>query len=92
MKSDFALASSVHETLCVPCKSGVSVFPSPVEILQSNPTGLQAQIPWGLLVLLPDPRDGKSDVGLRTFISVRELLWCCSPICRVPIWWVWDLI
>ena len=29
----------VHETLCVPSKSGVSVSPSPVELLNSSPTG-----------------------------------------------------
>ena len=36
------LGPSAHTTLCVPSKSGVSVSPSPVEILQSNPVSLQS--------------------------------------------------
>ena len=35
---------NVHTTLCVPSKSGLSVSPSPVEVLQSNPTSLQSLI------------------------------------------------
>ena len=38
------LGPDVHTTLCVPSKSGVSVSPSPVEVLQSNPTRLQSLI------------------------------------------------
>ena len=38
------LGPDVHTTLCVPSKSGVSVSPSPVEVLQSNPTRLQCLI------------------------------------------------
>ena len=33
-----------HTILCVPSKSGVSVSPSPVEVLQSNPTSLLSLI------------------------------------------------
>lgn len=36
------LGPSVHETLSAPSKSGVSVPPSPVELLYSRPTGLQS--------------------------------------------------
>ena len=36
------LGPDVHTTLCVPSKSGVSVSPSPVEVLQSNPASLQS--------------------------------------------------
>ena len=48
-------------------------FPSPVEVLSSNPTGLQNQISWGFSVPLPDPQVEKSVVGPRTFLinSVR---------------------
>ena len=46
MKSLLLLGLGVHETLCVPSKSGVSVFPSPVELLQSSPANLQSQILW----------------------------------------------
>ena len=35
------LGPNAHSTLWVPSKGGVSVSPSPVEVLQSNPTSLQ---------------------------------------------------
>ena len=38
------LGPDAHTTLCVPSKSGVSVSPSPVEVLQSIPTRLQSLI------------------------------------------------
>ena len=38
------LGPDAHNTLCVPSKSGVSVSPSPVEVLQSNPASLQSLI------------------------------------------------
>ena len=34
-----------RESLCVPFKNGVSVSPSPVELLRTSPTGLQCQMP-----------------------------------------------
>ena len=43
----FPLGPGVLETLYVPSKGEVSVFPSPVEFLQSNPDVLQSQILWG---------------------------------------------
>ena len=48
-------------------------FPSPVEVLSSNPTGLQNQISWGFSVPLLDTQVEKSVVGPRTFLinSVR---------------------
>ena len=36
------LGPDAHTTLCVPSKRGVSVSPSPVEILQSNPASFQS--------------------------------------------------
>ena len=36
------LGPVAHTTLCVPSKSGVSVSPSSVEVLQSNPSNLQS--------------------------------------------------
>ena len=54
----FPLGPDAHTTLCVPSKSGVSVSPSPVEVLQSNPTSLQSLILWEFLLLLPDPQLG----------------------------------
>ena len=66
----------------------VSVSPSPVEVLWSNPADLQT---WGFPFSLPDPQIGKSDVGARTFTAVWKLLWYnCSPVCGVthssPLW------
>ena len=83
----------VGRRFCV-CSSRVeSLSPSPVKVLQSNLTGLQSQIPLGLLVLLLDPKAGKPDVGLRTFTTVGELLWYnCSQVCGLPTWQVWGLI
>ena len=40
----FSTGTGVHETLCAPSKSGVSVSSSPLEVLQSNPAGLKSQI------------------------------------------------
>ena len=70
----FPLGPGVRKILFVPFKSGVSVCPSPVKVLQSNPTNLQNQIPWGFLVPLPNPQSGKPDMGLRTFTIVGYLL------------------
>ena len=83
----------VHNTLCAPSKSGVSVSPSPVEFQWSYPTGLQSQILWGLFFPLPDSQAGKPDVGLRIFTPMGELLWYnYFPVCVSPTWWIWDLI
>ena len=80
------------DPVCAP-KSGVSVSPSPMEFLQSNPAGLQSQILWGLLLPLPDPQAGEPDMGLRAFTPVGELLWYnYLPVCGSPTQHVWDLI
>ena len=74
-----------HTIPCVPSKSGVSVSPSPVEVLQSIPTRLQSPILYEFLLLLPDPQVGKPDMGLITFTPVGGLLWYkCSPVCESP--------
>ena len=66
------LGPSAHTTLCVPSKNGVSVSPSPVEVLQSNSASLQSLILWEFLLLLPDPQVGKPDVVLRNFTPVVD--------------------
>ena len=38
---------SAHENLCMPSKIVVSVSPSPVMLLHSNPIGLQSLMLWG---------------------------------------------
>ena len=63
------------QVLFVPYKSGVSISLSPLKVLQSNPAGLQSQIPWGFSVPLPDPQAQEPDVGPRIFTKVQELLW-----------------
>ena len=89
----FPLGPGAHRTLWAPSQCGVSVFPSPVEVLQSNPAVLQSQILWGLLLLLPDPQAGKPMLGLRTFTPVGELLWYnCFSVLGSPTWRVWGLI
>ena len=45
-----------------------------VELLQSNPAGLQIQMFWGLLLPIPNPQAGEPDMGLMILILV-ELLW-----------------
>ena len=82
-----------HTTLCVPSKSGVSVSPGPIDVLQSNPASLQSLILWELLLLWLDPQVGNPDMGLRTLIPVGGLLWYkCSPVCESPNQQLWDLI
>ena len=87
------LGPNAHTILCAPSKSGVSVSPSPVKVLQSIPTWLQSLIAYEFLLPLPDPQVGKPDVGLRTFTPVGGLLWYkCSPVCESPTKQLWDLI
>ena len=77
-----SLGPGAHETLCVTSKSGVSVSPSLMEILQSNPASLQIQILWGLLFPLPDPQAGKPFAGFRLMSPVGGLLWYnYFPVC-----------
>ena len=79
--------------LCMCPPRVVSVSPSPVKVLQSNPASLQSLVLWEFLFLLPDRQVGKPDVGLRTFTPVGGLLWYnCSPICESPTQQLWDLI
>ena len=76
----------VHTSLCL-CFSRVC-FPSPVEVLWSNPFDLQSQLSWGFLVPLSDPQVGKTFVEPRTFTTVWELLWYnWSPVCGSTAYW-----
>lgn len=56
---------SVCETLYMSSKNGFSLSSTSVELLQSNHAGLQRKMLWGLLLLIPDPQAGKTDVGHR---------------------------
>ena len=70
----FALGPSACESLCVPFKNGVSISPSPVELLHTSPAGLQCQMPQGLFLPVPDPHTWEFDVGLRALTPVGESL------------------
>ena len=70
----FSLVPGAHETLCAPSKSGVSVYSRPVEVLKSSLAGLQSQMIWRLLFLIPDSQAWESDVQLRTLTPVGEPL------------------
>ena len=58
----------VHARFCL-CSPKVC-FPSPVKVLQSNPTGALSQISWEFSVPLLDPQVGKSVVGPRAFLAM----------------------
>ena len=87
----FPLGPGGHEALfmpskglCFPQSCGSSVIKSCCP-LKSDSLGISNP--------LPDPQIGKSDVRLRAFATVRELLWhYCSPVYQSPTRWVWDLI
>ena len=79
--------------LFVPYRTGVSVYPCPLDDLYSNPAGHQGQIPWGFPVPLSGSQARKSDMAFQIFTIVQELLWYyCSLVCGSLTWQVWDLI
>ena len=53
----------------MPSKSGVSVVPSPLGLLQSSPTELQSQVLQGLLFSMPDSQAVWPDVGPVFFVD-----------------------
>ena len=67
----FPLGPGPCNILFVPSKSEVSISPSPMEV---KSLWLSSQISGGLPVPMLDPHAGKSDAGLRTCTTVRELL------------------
>ena len=83
----------VHTSFVCALEEWISVSLSLVEVLSSNPAGLQGQVSWGFPVPFLDPQAGKPDVGLRIFTTVGELRWYhCSLVCESSSQWVWDLI
>ena len=82
----FPPGPGVDKSLCASSKSGVSVFPSPVEFLWSSPAGLQSQMLWGLFFPVSDPQTGEPDVcGPRL-----SLLWenLCDIIVFHKVLWI----
>ena len=81
----FALGLSAHESLCVLLKNGISVSPSPIELLPTSPTGLQCQILQGLFLPVLNHQAWGLDVGFRTLTPVGESLWYSYfQICELP--------
>ena len=86
--SDFcSLHTGVHEAFYSPCNNGLSVSPSSVEFLWSNPVGLQNRFLWGSSSCFQCPQARELHVGLRTFTSVGESLlylfsglWVTNPV------------
>ena len=72
---DFALPwVPVHMSLCAPFKKGISISPSPMELLHTSPTGLKCQMLQGLFLPVSDPHKWEFDVGLRTLTPIGESL------------------
>ena len=59
-------------------------FPSPMELLRTSPTGLQCQMPWGLLLPIPIPR--REDLTWGSELSLPQVSLCDSyfPVCGLP--------
>ena len=53
----------VHMKTCACPPRVESVSPSPAQLLHSSPTGLQSQVLWQLLLLMPGPRLGSLTWG-----------------------------
>lgn len=70
----FALGPSACENLYVPSENGVSISPSPVELLRSSLAGLQNKLLWRLLLPMTDPQDREPAVGFITLPLVGTLL------------------
>ena len=64
----FQLGPRAHKT-CV--SSGAFVSPSPMTFLWSSPAGLQSQMLWGLICLMPDPQPEEPDMGSELTLRVH---------------------
>ena len=82
------LAPGAHKALFVPCKS---LFPQSCgcSVIKSHWPPKSNSL--GVLRTLPDPQVGKSVVGPRAFLTVREFLWYnCSVVCGLSAQWLYD--
>ena len=67
----------LHKKLCASSKRGVSVSPSPVELLHLSPTGFLCQM----------LQAGEPDVGFVTLTPIGEPLWYSYfPVCGLLTW------
>ena len=69
----FLLTPGSHKVLFVPFQESVS--PVLWKFCNQIPLASKVKFPGGFSVPLPDPQVGKSVVGPRNFLTVRELLW-----------------
>ena len=69
-------------------RKGVSIFPSPMKLLCTSPTGLQCQMLRGLSPNVKSPGVG---TWYATQISYTQVSLCDSyfPVCGLPMQWVW---
>lgn len=61
----FCLGPSTCEILCVPFRSEVSIFSSPVGLSKLSSTSLQSQIFWGLIFPVQDTQAGEPNMRFR---------------------------
>ena len=89
----FALGPSVHESLCVPFKNGVSVTHSPLEHLCTSSTRLQCQMLQVLFLPMPDPQEWGLHEGPRTLTPIGEFIWYSYfPVCGLSAREVWGCL
>ena len=75
---------------CV-CSPRMDILFPPV--LWSKPTGLQSQMFWGLLLLLPEPQAGEPNVWFRSLTLMGEpVQYNYFLVCGTSTQWVLDLI
>ena len=85
--SSFSPSLGVCKVLFVPSETGISISPSPADVLESNPIGLKVPLETA------SPSVGcpgwEASCGILNLHNSGELLWYYySPL----TWWVWDLI
>ena len=88
----FPLGPDAHTTLCVLLKCGVSVSPSPVKVLQSNPARLQSLILWDSSVCCWTPQlgslmlDSEPSLQCVDFCGITVLQFVSHPPSSYGIW------
>ena len=81
----FALGPGACGISCAHLRTGVSVSPSPVELLHSSLLVFKAKSSGGFHLLMPDPQPQEPKMGLRTFTLARESLqYNYFAVCGTP--------
>ena len=93
MESLFCPGSQCTWKLVCVLKEWSLCFPRSLQLLHSSLTGLQSQILWGLLLLMPDLQPVEHDVGAQNSLlwenlyNVTIFLFVGCPTGRYEIWW-----